>query len=326
MPPAGCVAILPPPLRQAPVQGVHVRSGIIELEQGVLRRSIAATLAVATTGVVFGLVSGSQAILFDGLFSLVDGLIVVLSLANSRLLMSEGSRRFQFGYWHIEPIVIAFNGIVLMLLCLYALLNAIRGLLSGGRELDFDRAIVYSAAMMLVCFGMYAYERRSNSRIGSQLIRLDMQSWLMSALIGAGLLLAFGAAILARGTRFDHLIRYADPAILAVLTAILFFLPVGAVARALREIFQVAPAGLDRRIRAFMDELTTRRGFLTYTSYVARVGRARFIEIYIVLPADYPIASIAELDAIRAEIGEFIGDPGPQRWLTITFTGDASDI
>ncbi len=303
-----------------------MQRNIGELEQGVLRRSIATTAVIATTGVAFGLFSRSQAILFDGVFSLVDGVIVVLSLAVSRLLMSEGSRRFQFGYWHIEPIVVAFNGTVLMLLCLYALLNAVRGLMTGGRDLNFDQAIFYAAGMMVICFGMYFYERRSNHRIQSQFIRLDMQSWLMSAMIGAGLLVAFGGAILAKGTVLEPWVRYADPAILALLTSIMIFLPLGAVIKAVKQIFQVAPEGLDRRIRGFMETLVQARGFVTYSSYVARVGRAQFIEIYIVLPRDYPITSVDLLDEIRAEIGEFVGEPGPQRWLTITFTGDASAI
>lgn len=299
---------------------------ISDLEQGVLRKSIFATLCIAMTGVAFGLLSGSQAILFDGVFSLIDALIVTLSLGVSRLLMSEGSRRFQFGYWHIEPIVVAFNGTVLMLLCLYAFLNAIRGLLSGGRDLDFDQAIVYGAVMVVACFGMYFYERRSNGRIGSQFIRLDMQGWLMSAMIGSGLLLAFSAALLVKGTRWEYLMPYADPAVLAVLTAILMFLPVGHVTKALKEIFQVAPAGLDARIRTYMQGLVEARGFVTYSSYVSRVGRARFIEIYIVLPKDYPLHGVGTLDEIRTEIGEYIGEPGPQRWLTILFTGDETTI
>ena len=299
---------------------------ISDLEQGVLRKSIFATLFIAMAGVAFGLLSGSQAILFDGVFSLIDALIVTLSLGVSRLLMSEGSRRFQFGYWHIEPIVVAFNGTVLMLLCLYAFLNAVRGLLSGGRDLNFDQAILYGAAMMVICFGMYFYERRSNGRIKSQFIRLDMQGWMMSAMIGSGLLLAFSAAWLVQGTRFEYLAPYADPAVLAVLTAVLMFLPLGAVGKAVKEIFQVAPSGLDARIRTFMDGMVEAREFVTYSSYVARVGRARFIEIYIVLPAEYPLQGIVTLDAIRAEIGEYIGEPGLQRWLTIMFTGDESQI
>lgn len=305
---------------------MSLRAQTGELEQGVLRRSIATTAVIASTGVAFGLISGSQAILFDGVFSLVDGVIVVLSLAVSRLLMSEGSRRFQFGYWHFEPIVVAFNGTVLMLLCVYALLNAVRGLLGGGRELNFDQAIFYAAAMMLVCFGMYYWERRSNKRIQSQFIRLDMQSWLMSAVIGAGLLLAFCGALLAKGTPWEPWARYADPAILAILSAVMLFLPLGEVTKAVKQIFQMAPTGLDQRICGFMDALVRQRGFVTYSSYVARVGRAQFIEIYIVLPRDLEIGSVDLLDGIRAEIGDFIGEPGPQRWLTITFTGDASSI
>jgi predicted Co/Zn/Cd cation transporter (cation efflux family) len=259
-------------------------------------------------------------------FSLVDGMIVLLSLAVSRLLMSEGSRRFQFGYWHIEPIVVAFNGTVLMLLCLYALLNALRGLLGGGRDLDFDQAMLYGAGMMVVCFGMSYWEHRTNQRIKSQFIRLDMQSWLMSGVIGAGLLLAFGGAILSKGTRWEPFARYADPAILAVLTSVMLFLPLGAVIKAVKQIFQVAPERLDQRIRGFMETLVRERGFVTFSSYVARVGRAQFIEIYIVLPRDFQIGSVDFLDEIRAEVGGFIGEPGPQRWLTITFTGDESGI
>lgn len=34
------------------------------------------------------------------------------------------------------------------------------------------------------------------------------------------------------------------------------------------------------------------------------------------------ITSIDKLDAIRAEIGEEIGEPSPDRWLTIAFTGN----
>ena len=98
------------------------------------------------------------------------------------------------------------------------------------------------------------------------------------------------------------------------------------VIKAIKEIFQIAPVGLDRRIRSFMENLTKERGFVTYSSYVARIGRARFIERYIVLPKDYPLDGVGTLDAIRSEIGEYIGEAGPQRWLTIMFTGDESII
>ena len=148
-------------------------------------------MIVASSGILFGLLSGSLAIVFDGLFSVIDVAILMLALAVARLVQREGDRRFQHGYWHIEPIVLAFNGSVLMFLCLYAFINAVGSLLAGGRELALDWAIGYAAGSALVTFSMYFHERKENRRIQSEFLRLDAQSWLMSALISSALLVAF---------------------------------------------------------------------------------------------------------------------------------------
>ncbi len=62
--------------------------------------------------------------------------------------------------------------------------------------------------------------------------------------------------------------------------------------------------------------------FRSFTSYVAKVGRAQFIEIHIAVTPDWPLTSVAAADAIRREIGEAIGGEGPHRWITIDFTAD----
>jgi predicted Co/Zn/Cd cation transporter (cation efflux family) len=103
---------------------------------------------------------------------------------------------------------------------------------------------------------------------------------------------------------------------------ILVFVPIRTVRRALQEILLITPPDLDARVRQVMDEAIARHGFKTYTSYVAKVGRAQFIEIHIAVPPESPIDSVGEADTIRREISEAIGGEGPQRWLTIDFTAD----
>jgi len=289
-------------------------------EQRVLKISIAVTFVLALTGILFGLLSGSLSIVFDGMFDMVDTAMSILAFLVARLLTSEGNRRFQYGYWHVEPMVIVFNGSILILLCVYALINAIGSILSGGRELDFDWAFVFALLMSILSLVMYLFVRQKNRKICSEFLRLDTQSWLMSAAISCSLVVAFGIATFMEGSRYDHLTPYIDPVILCVLTAGLIFVPVAAVRDALRDILLIAPFGLDEKIRHFLDELTLRRGFKTYSSYVAKIGRAQFIEIHIVLPLGYPIAGVETLDEIRQEIGEAMGGESPQRWLTIAFT------
>ncbi|NQW54346.1 MAG: cation diffusion facilitator family transporter [Rhodospirillales bacterium] len=292
-------------------------------EQRLLKLSIAVTIGVASVGVVFGLLSGSMSIVFDGVFSAIDAAMSGLALLVSRLVSRVAdNRRFQFGYWHIEPMVLAFNGGTLMLLCFYAFLNSIDSLLAGGRQLNFDWAMAYAAAVGVVAFGMFFYARHRNRQIGSDFVRLDVQSWLMSAAITSALLLAFAVAWCLEGTRYAHLTPYADPLILAVLSLILVFVPIHTVRRALTEILLITPPELDARVRQILDEVVARHGFKTYTSYVAKVGRAQFIEIHVAVPPESPIDSVGEADAIRREIAEAIGGEGPHRWITIDFTAD----
>jgi predicted Co/Zn/Cd cation transporter (cation efflux family) len=218
--------------------------------------------------------------------------------------------------------VLAFNGGTLMLLCFYAFLNAIDSLLGGGRQLNFDWAMAYAVLVCVACFGMFFYERHLNRRIGSDFVRLDIQSWLMSGAITSALFVAFAIAGMLKGTAYEHLAPYADPAVLAILTLVLVFVPIATVRKALHEILLITPPDLDARVRQVMDELIARHAFKTYTSYVAKVGRAQFIEIHIAVPPESPIDSVGEADALRREISEAIGGEGPQRWLTIDFTAD----
>ena len=291
-------------------------------EQRILRLSIGVTVIVSLFGVAFGLLSGSLSIVFDGVFAAIDAAMSGLALFVSRLVTAGDNRRFQFGYWHIEPMVLAFNGGTLMLLCFYAFLNAVDSFLAGGRALAFDWAIAYAVIVCVTCFGMFFYERRRNRSIGSDFVRLDAQSWLMSATITSALLVAFGAAIAAQGTQWDRFTPFVDPVILAVLTLGLVFVPIRTVRRALREILLITPPELDEHVRKVMAKIVAKYDFRSFTSYVAKVGRAQFIEIHIAVTPDWPLTSIAAADSIRREIGDAIGDEGPQRWLTIDFTAD----
>ncbi|MDR0252486.1 MAG: cation transporter, partial [Brucellaceae bacterium] len=96
---------------------------LARFEQLILRQSIYTTIFIGLFGIVFGLISGSGAVIFDGMFSSTDAAMSILALFVARLLTSEGTRRFQHGFWHIEPLVLAFNGVVLILFCLYAFIN-----------------------------------------------------------------------------------------------------------------------------------------------------------------------------------------------------------
>ncbi|MES1942225.1 hypothetical protein T5B8_18383 [Salinisphaera sp. T5B8] len=281
-------------------------------------------MTVAVLGVTFGLLVGSRSILFDGVFSTIDAAMSGLALLVARLAVREASQRFQHGFWHLEPMVAGLNGSILLLLCFYAFLNAIQGLMGGGQELAFGLAIVYAVVVAAACFTMFAYERRINRRVDSEFLRIDMQGWMMAGSISATLAVAFVIAQLLERTAYAHLTPYVDSLLLALLTLCFMPVPIGIVRRAIREVFLIAPTALDSEVHAAMAPVMARDGLIDYFSHVAKSGRGHFIEIDILTTPDYGTGQgIAVLDEIREQIAAELSIPPERRWFTVAFTADS---
>lgn len=322
-----------PRAEQAIGRDMTDKPGFFDLndERGVLRTSIVVTLVISSLGVSFGLVSGSFSITFDGVYSLVDASMSLLSLIVVNLITSSAAssgisrklrERFSMGFWHLEPMVLGLNGTLLIGVAAYALVNAISSLLEGGRDLEFGWAIVYAAVTLIACATIAIVEARANRRIGSEFIRLDVKGWIMSAGITAALLVAFSIGYAVQGTEWQWISPYIDPAVLALVCVLIIPLPVSTVRQALADIFLVTPIDLKAHVDTVAQAFVEKQALVSYRAYVARAGRSKTIELYFIVPAAAPARTIGQWDALREEIGEAVGGEGPDRWITIVFTGD----
>lgn len=299
-------------------------------EQGLLRISIAVTIVLAGVGILFGILSGSFAIVFDGVYALTDAAMTVLALLVSNLIASSATgggkgrlvKHFTMGFWHLEPMVLGLNGILLTGAAIYALINAIGSIMEGGRPLDFDQAIIYAVLTIIVTVAMAIVATRANRTLQSDFVALDAKAWMMSAGLTSALLVAFVIGYFIQGTAHEWLSPYIDPVALALVCLVIIPIPAGTIRQALADILLVTPGDLKSHVDAVAKVIVERHGFLSYRAYVARVGRGRQIELFFIVPEDFPPRKLQEWDDIRDEIGLAIGDEGPDRWLTIAFTTD----
>lgn len=300
-------------------------------EQGFLRVSIGATAIVAALGVGFGLLSGSFSIAFDGVYSLADAGMTVLALWVSRLIVKSTEtdalsgrlrNRFTMGFWHLEPMVLGLNGVLLMAVGVYALINAVITIIYGGNEPRFGVAVVYAVVTLAVCLVMAFTGTRANRSLHSDFVALDVKAWIMSAGITSALLVAFLIGRAVDGTPRAWISPYVDPVVLALVCIVIIPLPIGAVRQAMSEILLITPVDLKAHVDRVAAETIQREGFLSHRAYVAKVGRATQIELYFIVPANLPPKSVEEWDHTRDQIGAAIGDEGHDRWLTIAFTAD----
>jgi predicted Co/Zn/Cd cation transporter (cation efflux family) len=302
-------------------------------EQAYLRASIVVTVCVAAFGILFGLLSGSYSIAFDGVYSLGDAVMTVLALWVSGLIASSANdglfhtrlhSRFTMGFWHLEPIVIGLNGTLLMAVAIYALVNAVITVIYGGNELRFGFAIVYAGITVVACATMAAIGAHVNRKLRSAFVTLDVKAWLMSGGIAFALLVAFIVGQVAGGTPVAWISRYVDPVVLGLVCLVIIPIPLGTVRQALTDILLITPLDLKARVDQVAAEIVQRHGLLSYRAYAARVGRAIQIELYFIVPKNQPAKTIEQWDDIREEVGAAIGQKGHDRWLTVAFTADTA--
>jgi predicted Co/Zn/Cd cation transporter (cation efflux family) len=98
--------------------------------------------------------------------------------------------------------------------------------------------------------------------------------------------------------------------------------PLRTARQAFTEIFLITSREMNSEIQAVAAAVVAEHGFTSFKSYAVEVGRARFIEIAFLVPANMKVGSVAEFDAIRHKIGDKLGGVGPELWLTIVFTSD----
>lgn len=120
-------------------------------ERNVLVVSIAATIAFAVMGVVWGIIAGSGMIIFDGLYSLVSVGLSSISLLVLKQVNEGESDRFPFGKSQFEPMLVALKSVTIIGMCVYAAFDSFSLLFKGGRPVEMGSALIYSIVGFLGC-------------------------------------------------------------------------------------------------------------------------------------------------------------------------------
>jgi len=290
-------------------------------EQGTLKFSIALTVFLGVLGVASGLVTGSQAIIFDGMYSFVDVVPTVVSLLVVKLIARGTSHRFQYGYWHLEPLVAVLRDSILAVACIYAGIDAVKTLASGGHDVEYDLAALWAGILCVIGFAMTLFLSRRAKALQSPMLKLDARSWVVSALLSLALLIGFAIATALAGTPLQGWIPYLDAIALLSMALIMLPMPLIGLWRSMSDVLQVAPDELDTQVHTVMDSVVKERQFLDYSSYIAKVGRGRFVEIHVLVSRESQI-DITTADAIRRDIARRLNAATPTFWLTIDFTAD----
>jgi len=292
-----------------------------KIEQFALKLSIAGTLFMAILGFSFAVLTHSEAIMLDGIFSLIGLVMSVLTLWIARLVVSPETKKFQFGFAHFEPMWNSFKSLIVLIICAFAFTGAMSDLMQGGRSLLFGFATLYALIATIGCLVIAILMNHYKNISQSTLVAVDAKGWLIDTIISSSILGAFVVVYFMQDTQWAVYLPYVDSTLVAVLVLISLPIPIRMLKEHMREVLLLAPKEeVQQEISIRLNEAVEGYDIIATRIRLIKMGRHIGLNAYIIVPASFQVTRVHELDAIREKIKAKLLDYHPQIILDIIFT------
>jgi divalent metal cation (Fe/Co/Zn/Cd) transporter len=289
-------------------------SGQDLVEKRALSIGAATNLAMAAIAWITYWYSNSEAILLDGNYSFIIFVGMGVALAVSRI-KSQRTETFPLGQFFYEALYSFVKGLMILGVIVMAVVTSvvritfyIRGNTANIPMLNPDPILYYALAMAAICFGLSAFYRFANRRIGGQstLLKTDAKASFVDGVLSLGI----AAGVL--------LLRNTDPAGSAgfvpfladsIITLVLSAALIGKPLEIIREsIIELALGVLqDRNQYDECNRVVREACFPDYTVdrlFMSKTG-SRYLAVVLLHPSDGGVmVSLDNLEQRKQEIAE----------------------
>lgn len=292
-------------------------------EKNTLMLSASGALFFAVLGVVWGIVIDSSMIVFDGLYSLISLFLSILAIFITGYISKNDFEKFPFGKRVLEPITVAFNSIVLTVMCSITFINSAKEILTGGKAVDAELALGYSIISIAGCMIVYRVLARNNKKICSDIIKAESNQWLMDTLVSVAVLVGFLICTILDKTSLAYLSKYIDPLMVVITSAIFIRVPITTLIKSFKEILnRNADKDINDEIYTIVKDVEKEYNFEDSITRVSKIGKELRIEIDFVFNEQSKLNKLEEMDNVREYVYRSMSNIQLDKWLNVNFTGD----
>ena len=279
------------------------------IERRSLKIGVYASALMAVAGVCVHLISGSYALLLDGLYSAVMVGSGLVAARISRNVVRPPDRAYPYGYDGQEALYVLFRSLLLMGVLSFAAISALSTIIdcAYGELISSVRlgpVAWYSIAMVATCWGLAWRHHHDWCRTGrhSQILLTEARAARLDGLISGMTGLALLGAPLLKGTVLSVLIPVTDSLLVLVVSLVVLREPLQGFLTALGQAAGAsAETDLIRSTRLALEDLLAGLSCWLLDLTVYQVGRTAFVVVY--LNPSRPMDGGA-IDLIRDRIQE----------------------
>ena len=253
-------------------------------ERKALKFSLFGVLAFIALALGFAVITGSDAILFDGIFSLVGFCMTLLTLKVAQWVERPDDDRFHFGYAAMEPTLNLFKSLTIIVICVFAFIGALERLLQGGTPTEYGWAVVYGFFATVGCFLVSWYMYRKSAVARSELVLVEAKNWFVDGMLSGSIFFGFISAFLLQKFELGEYAPLVDPSLLMLLVVLSLPIPAKVMWDSLKEVLDMAPHDelvqeLESRLMASLNEVDTEH----VEFRVSKQGRSIYVLVHVVV-------------------------------------------
>ena len=160
-----------------------------------LKLSLGGSIVLMVSTIWVGIIAHSNAILLDGILCVVDVAVTFAVIIIVNLLQTPPNKSFPFGYYKLEPLIVALEAGILIAVCTQALLHTYKTVYHGEHIIGYAQGIFSTGLIFLFTALVYGTLQTANKKIRSAVMDIQCVSWYldtwMNGIIWIGFMVGF---------------------------------------------------------------------------------------------------------------------------------------
>lgn len=276
------------------------------------------SLLFSVSGIFLWIISNSDMVLLDGLYSVISLVISSLSLFTSYMIKKPNRDSFPFGKYIFQPLTIVFNSSIL-LLCILSLISSANAILNNGRIINANIGLGYGIFSFLGCGLIYLILFKNKY----DLIYTEKLQWLLDTCVSFELIIGFAIIFVVKCTSFSWFIPYIDPVLVLMAGVILIFMPIRLLFNNFKEIISMSASDeIQYNLHETIKEMNAKYYIKEEDLRITKIGQMIYIDLQNIVDNTSKIQTIKQAYKYRNEVIEIINKDfnNFDKWLNISFT------
>ena len=277
------------------------------------------TVTYAVAAIVIALASDSQAMLLDGLYSMIDIAISFISIYVVTKIHQPPNEKYHFGYAKFESFMTAVDGLLLLALCCVTMITALQDLIHPDPVKHIEVIVGFAFISIFVCLGMGIFMRRAGRKWHSEVLLADSQLWLIEGSVSAGICIAFSIGMVMQHVPgWEQYTAYIDPLACIMIALAFIAQPIRIIRESFHDLVDACPSD-EIRNRIFNKCEECRRQLkLDAVKWfrLRKAGRRLFLTVCFTAP-DHP--PLKEFTLMKRDIVKALNEVEPELDACVVF-------